>query len=543
MVETFNVYIHRYDAQKDPASYIQTYELNYHASQTVLEVLTEIRNSCDDSLSFRSSCEAAKCGSCAVELNGKPVLACKSIVDGHDIHIKPLSGFPVVKDLVVDRERYEKGYVQMLSCEKSADTFQKPDVALFESEIDYANLSCCIGCLICNSACPVGAQMADRFPGPAVITEVLSSGVRMDQEGESRAPVEDSIDYCSLCLNCHVACPSGVALNRINARAKNAYTRGKGRSLRDWMLGRAELMGKMGSFFPSASNAMLTNKTVRKGMDAALGISREARMVPYARSLKKWLQNRPEPAPIPEAVKRRVVYFTGCYTRYNDTDPGRDAVAIMEHLGFEVRVPEQNCCGVPLISSGDMDAAGKLAHANIALLKPWCDNGYDIITTCTSCSEMLKNEYTRVLGIDSAAQISEHVYDFGQYVRQLLETGELTLHLNPVPLVAAYHTPCHLKSQKIGLPLIDILTKIPEFKVHVMDAPCCGQSGSYGFKSEKYDISVKISRTLLESLNRIDPEIALSECGPCRLRMQEISEYPAAHPVSILRRALILPDP
>ncbi|MCF8093661.1 MAG: 2Fe-2S iron-sulfur cluster binding domain-containing protein, partial [Desulfotignum sp.] len=99
MVETFNVYIHRYDAQKDPASYIQTYELNYHASQTVLEVLTEIRNSCDDSLSFRSSCEAAKCGSCAVELNGKPVLACKSIVDGHVIHIKPLSGFPVVKDL------------------------------------------------------------------------------------------------------------------------------------------------------------------------------------------------------------------------------------------------------------------------------------------------------------------------------------------------------------------------------------------------------------------------------------------------------------
>jgi len=542
MPKKFNVHIHRYDAAKTHASYVQTYELEYHSSQTVLEVLSKIHIFQDDSLSFRSSCEAAKCGSCAVEVNGKPILACKTIVDGNDLEIKPLPSFPVVKDLIVDRERYEKGYVQTLSYDKNKTSPQKPEAALSESEIDYANLSCCIGCLICNSACPVGAQMDDQFPNPAVITEVLSSGVRIDIDGNPQAPVEGNIEYCSMCLNCHVACPSGVALNRINALTKNAYVKEKGRTLRDWMLGRAELMGKMGSIFPSLSNSVLKNSIVRMGMETTLGISKKLPMVPYAKSLKTWLKKRPESGIKPAASGRKVVYFAGCYTQYNDTDPGKDAIKVLEHLGFEVQVPEQNCCGLPLLSSGDMDTARGLAKANIASFQKWCDKGYDIVASCTSCSLMLKHEYTEVLGIENAADIAEHTHDLGQYLCQLMDSKDVELHLIPVPLVTAYHTPCHLKTQKIGLPLINILKNIPEFKVDIMDATCCGQSGSYGFKAEKYKISEAVSQHLSESLSSLKPELALSECGPCQLRMHGISGLPVAHPISILRRALISDD-
>ena len=255
MAITFKVDIDRCDTEKTPASYVQTYELEYHPSQTVLEVLAKIQNSLDDSLAFRSSCEAGKCGSCAVELNGKPVLACRTMVDGNDLHIGPLPNFPVVKDLIVDRERYEIGFVQMLSYGETAESGPQPAAGLPDSEIDYANLARCIGCLVCNAACPVAGEMDDTFPSPAVIAEVLSSGVRIDKDGTKQAPIEENIDYCSMCLNCHVACPSGVALNRINVQSKDAYVRDKGRTLRDWMLGRAELMGKLGGIIPSLSKS------------------------------------------------------------------------------------------------------------------------------------------------------------------------------------------------------------------------------------------------------------------------------------------------
>jgi glycerol-3-phosphate dehydrogenase subunit C len=213
-------------------------------------------------------------------------------------------------------------------------------------------------------------------------------------------------------------------------------------------------------------------------------------------------------------------------------------MVVMEHLGFDIELPTQHCCGLPMIGSGDMDGAKKLAKENIALLKPWTDKGYDILTSCTSCSMMLKHEYDEVLKIDGAEAINEMVCDLGQYLRQLLENKEISFHLHPVAGNAAYHTPCHLKAQKIGLPFIDILKAIPTFKVDVMNAPCCGQSGSYGLKKEKYDVSQKVSRTLTSSLTELDPDIALSECGPCQVRMHGVSGLPVAHPVSILRKAL-----
>jgi glycerol-3-phosphate dehydrogenase subunit C len=100
-----------------------------------------------------------------------------------------------------------------------------------------------------------------------------------------------------------------------------------------------------------------------------------------------------------------------------------------------------------------------------------------------------------------------------------------------------------LRAQKVGLPLVDILKKIPELKVKVMDAACCGQSGTYGFKSEKYDVSTEVGRHLSESLSALKPDIALSECGPCQLRMHDGTGLPVGHPISIVRRALNLPDP
>lgn len=542
MANIFKVEIDRYDADKTPASYLRTYDLKHYPSQTVLEVLAEIHNFQDDSLAFRSSCEAGKCGSCAVEVNGKPVLACRTMVDGNDLHIGPLPNFPVVKDLIIDRERYEKGFVQTLSYTGTAASGSQPAAALDESEIDYANLSRCIGCLVCNAACPVAAEMDDSFPSPAVIAEVLSSGVRIDREGTCKAPIEGNIDYCSLCLNCHVACPSGVALNRINASVKDAYVSQKGLNLRDWMFGRAELMGKLGGILPSMSNRMLASGLVRSGMETALGISRKAEMVPYSQPLKHWLKRRLNQTK-PGTAKRKIAYFVGCYTNYNDTDPGKEAVAVLEHLGFEVAVPDQKCCGLPLISSGDMDSARKLAQANIAALQPWLDKGYDIIASCTSCSMMLKHEYTEVLGLEHAAGIAARTHDLGEYLRDLIESGELKLDLKPVPLRAAYHMPCHLRTQKIGLPLVEILKKIPELKIDVLDANCCGQSGSYGFKAEKYDLSTNVGRHLSESLSTLEPDLALSECGPCQVRMHGGSGLPVAHPISILRRALEVPEP
>ena len=536
MSAAFKVHVHRYDLDREPAAYLQEYEVEFQPGMTVSEVLAEIQGYHDSTVAFRTSCQIGKCGSCAVSLNGKPKLACRTTVDGQDIHLGPLPNFPIVKDLIVDRERFEEGLARTVGY--TLETWHKrlPFASLPEEQSDYADWSRCIGCLVCDSACPVAAQVEDKFPDPALLATALSSGVRISRNGSFATPVEDSIDYCSLCLNCHVACPSGVGLNRLNAHAKNAYVQEKGQSLRDWLMGRAELMGRLGSLVPPLSNLALGNGLFRRGLEAALRINSQAEMTPYTTPFSRWFAGR-SGAPA-HTAERKVAYFVGCYGNYSDTQAGKDMVAVLEHIGIKVIVPEQRCCGLPLLSNGDLDSARQRAAANLTSLQPWLERGYDIVTTCTSCSLMLRQEYTKVLGLQAAEELAGRTYDLGQYLRLLADTKELYIDWAPVPLVTAYHTPCHLRAQHIGRPFIELMSRIPDFQVKVLDTCCCGLSGSYGFKAEKYDIGIGIGRQLFESLEASQPDVALSECGICQTQMRHGTGLPVMHPISILCQAL-----
>ncbi|MBS1252358.1 MAG: Anaerobic glycerol-3-phosphate dehydrogenase subunit C [Anaerolineales bacterium] len=538
MADVFKVDIDRHDPDRSPASYVRSYQIEHHPSMTVLEVLAEIQGYQDDGLAFRSACQAGKCGSCAVSLNGKPVLACRTMVDGQDLYLGPLPNFLVVKDLIVDRARFEEGQARTVAYALETESVTSPAASLPDVEIDYPNLARCIGCLVCSSACPVAAKLDKQFPDPALLATTLSTGVRIKRNGSSAAPIERNADTCSLCLNCHVACPSGVALNRANAQAKDAYIQEQGQSLRDWLMGRAELMGQLGSLTPPLSNHALHNGIVRRGMEATLGISRHADMPAYTAPFKRWFADRSTQTD-PATAERKVVYFVGCYGNYSDTQPGKDMVAALERLGVHVEAPEQRCCGLPLVSNGDMNSARQRAEANLASFQPWLEQGYDVIATCTSCSLMLKHDYTEVLGLEAAEEMAGRTYDLGEYLRLMAEAGELDLdELKPVPMATAYHTPCHLRAQQIDLPFIDLIREIPDFEVEVLDTVCCGLSGSYGFKAEKYDVSMDVGRHLFEALEAAEPDLALSECGTCQVQMHHGTRLPVAHPISILRQAL-----
>lgn len=538
MTQTFKVLVDRYNPETKEA-YVQNYEVEFVPSQTVLQTLNIIRDTLDDSLSFRSSCQGGKCGSCAVALNRKPVLACNTMIDGQDITIGPLPNFPVINDLIVDRSQCESYFFEMLARIGSCDghSYKEPEAVLPEAKIDYENLSRCLGCMVCTSACPYHAQMSETGPNPSMLISVFSSGVLTQKDSQPAFPIGRNSDYCSLCLNCYTACPAGVHLNRANTQSKDAYVQTKGQKLRDRLLGHAEVANKVATLAPGLNNSLVKNKFVRHTLEKTLGISSKPSMVRFTKPLTalKPADKQPKGA---AATRHKVAFFTGCYTRYNDTDTAMDAIAVLEHLNIQVEIPEQSCCGLPLIANGDIDTATGKARKNIGAFRPWIDRGYDIITTCTSCSMMLKAEYTEVLGIEGAAKMAERTYDFAEYLNKLIKNGEIELDLKPVPMQTAYHTPCHLKSQKIGTPFIELLNRIPEFQVDVMGADCCGQSGSYGYKEEKYSISTAVGEDLQRSLQHLEPEIGLSECGPCQIRMHDLSGRPVAHPLTILRRAL-----
>jgi glycerol-3-phosphate dehydrogenase subunit C len=83
---------------------------------------------------------------------------------------------------------------------------------------------------------------------------------------------------------------------------------------------------------------------------------------------------------------------------------GKATVQILEANGFEVFLPPQRCCGIPMLGNGDFKGARRLGLWNTPSLLHTIRSGSDIVFSSTSCGHMIKHEYSRLLSIPGAEE-------------------------------------------------------------------------------------------------------------------------------------------
>jgi glycerol-3-phosphate dehydrogenase subunit C len=212
---------------------------------------------------------------------------------------------------------------------------------------------------------------------------------------------------------------------------------------------------------------------------------------------------------------------------------------VVERNGCRVIVPPQGCCGLPLQSNGDFTPARRYARAVVAQLLPYAAQGFDIITTSTSCSLMLKREYHEILGLDSpdVRRVAERTYDICEFLRGLHHRGELETGFVPLDLTLAYHAPCQQRGHGIGRPAFDLLALIPGVRVLEMDADCCGTAGMYGYKREKYAIAMAVGERLFLDIRASGADLSVCDSETCRWQIVHGTGRPSVHPVSLLAQA------
>lgn len=231
-----------------------------------------------------------------------------------------------------------------------------------------------------------------------------------------------------------------------------------------------------------------------------------------------------------------VAYFYGCWVNYNDRRLGELVVRILERNGIEVIVPSQQCCGIPAVVNSNMDLARKYGKENIARLSR-LPEGIDIIASSTSCGLMLKHDYDHLLDLPDAPRVGARTYDVMEYLWNLHDAGELNEDFKPVQARVLYHAPCHLKSHGIGYPAVRLLRLIPGVEVEEVDEGCCGISGTFGVKVEKYALSMQIGSRLFEAVKAAGRDVVLADCETCRMQLEHGSGARSAHPIEILARA------
>ncbi len=384
-------------------------------------------------------------------------------------------------------------------------------------------------CTVCTAYCPV-LQVNPRYPGPK----------QAGPDGE-RLRLKDpyffnyALKYCLNCKRCEVACPSDVKVADLIQSARIRYDKSKPK-LRDRILASTDLMGSLARPFAPIVNGVTGLGITKTVLDATLKIDHQRTFPKYSgRSFEAWLRRREkEQVAFPEQVS----YFHGCYVNYNYPQLGKDLVKVLNALGVGVRLLEkEKCCGIAMITNGMSEQATRHATHNVAAIAAAVHEGRKVLTTSSSCTLTLREEYPNLLGVDNTA-IRDSLLMATRFIYEKLERGASLRFRPDFHKKVAYHVPCHMERLGWGVFSEKLLRLIPGVEFTLLDSACCGIAGTYGFKKENYAASQAIGAPLFEQIRAVDPEVVACDCETCKWQIEMSTGYNVANPISILAEAL-----
>lgn len=233
---------------------------------------------------------------------------------------------------------------------------------------------------------------------------------------------------------------------------------------------------------------------------------------------------------------KKVAFYTGCFANYYYPEVGKATIKVLHNNGIRVIVPDQVCCGLPMMAKGNTKGAYKNMEYNTRVLSRLVSEGYALITTCPSCGLMIKLDYP-LLGSEEAKQVSQNLYYITEYLLQLHERGELNTDFCLSPQTVFYHIPCHLRAQEMGSPTVKILQLIPGITIEKVSEVCCGMGGTYGYEKINYELSKDIASKLYNDIRENPTDRVVTDCGGCKLQIEGGTGVKVDHPIILVQEA------
>ena len=385
----------------------------------------------------------------------------------------------------------------------------------------------CMKCGFCAFYCPV--YQVERTETSVARGKNYLAKLAIKGEQKFTPEMGEIIGKCLLCKRCWANCPSKTEIDRVVVAARAQMVKEKGLGFAKNFVFRKVMankrtMNRYARLFQKFQWMMpKTEGKVRHLPDFIKGMGKRN----FPEMAKTFLSEQVKPVYKPangQAPKMRVGYFYGCATDVVYPDVGLKFIDFLTKQGVEVKVPEQNCCGAAIYTSGDLETGRMLAEKNI---KAFEDVDY-IVTGCGTCSSTLK-DYQKYLPDNEDEQkryeaFEKKIKDSTEFVMDVLKVNpaELKLKKEFEGKTATWHDPCHLvRYQNIKDQPRAILKGLKGLKyVEMPNADmCCGMGGF--FSVHHYDISKKIADKKIEGIKETNADIVVTACPGCMINLTD----------------------
>lgn len=353
-------------------------------------------------------------------------------------------------------------------------------------------------------------------------------------DGWRSEAVRDSLDLCLACKGCKSDCPTGVDMAMYKAEFLAQHYRNRMRPMSHYSLGWLPVLARGARLAPRLVNAALHTPGLADAGKRIAGVTPEREAPRFApRSFQRQWRGRARPEPRP-GDRDAVVLWPDTFTNHFEPRIAQATVEVLENAGFRVAVPDRPvCCGLTLISTGQLQSARRVLRRTFRVLRPWIEAGTPVVGMEPSCLAVFRSD---------ARDLLPHDEDAERLRGQFLTLAEALTRYAPDDwrppqrgADAIVQTHCH-QHAVLGFGADRTVLHEAGVNADVLDSGCCGLAGDFGFERGHYDVSMACAEhALLPAVRRAEPEtLVLADGFSCRTQIAHGSDRTAVHLAEVL---------
>lgn len=418
----------------------------------------------------------------------------------------------------------------------------------------------CNGAGDCRKSALIGGTMCPAYKVSR--DEMMTTRARANilREYLENGPVDTNdlkevLSSCLACKACKRECPSGVDMTRLRSEVLQSLYDREGTPLRTWLVAHNADIQRIGALFPHIYNFFAGNRLTSAWLKKMTGFAEE-RNIPKISdgasdpaAMRSYSATRSYGASDPAAT-RSVYFFLDEFTRYQDPEPVRMFIALLNRLGYNVIIPPHAESGRAAVSKGCLRLAKRHAERNIRLLGDTVTSETPLVGIEPSCILTFRDEYPRLVSPElreKAEALGRNSLLYDEFLMREVKEGRITKDFfSDMPAEIWLHGHCHQKAL-VGVEQTAALLSLPaNANVHIIPSGCCGMAGSFGYEKAHYRTSMAIGEMILfpavrkavESNTLEHPVFVAAPGISCRTQIKDGTGVTALHPIEILYRFL-----
>lgn len=374
-----------------------------------------------------------------------------------------------------------------------------------------------------------------------ILREILSTSVK--ENPFDHEAIKEVMDLCLSCKGCKSECPSSVDMAKLKADFQQAYYDAHGVPLRSWLIGHIAGLHQIAAFAPWLYNWTVSNRYTGSWIKKVMGFAPQRALPSIAsQTLFRWFNAR-ETNDMPNR-KKTLYFFFDEFTNYQDVGIGKQAIILLERLGYAIKAIKHPPSGRALVSKGFLREAKRIANTQVKLFSHLLAEDAYLVGVEPSAILSFRDEYVDLVDkelLETAELLGKRALTIEEFLFQEMEVGLLDgRFFDDRAATVLVHAHCQQKAWGLQDAVAAVLSLPKNYRVQKIPSGCCGMAGSFGYEQEHYALSQQIGELVLfpQLRARSEESIVAASGTSCRHQIKDGVQVVALHPITILLQAL-----